>query len=154
MYYQSTYVNFVCCVLIYSEEEQALKEKWHKEFRKDSDASLNRSKAKPKFTTTKEATVSGRLVEKMLAATKAKPYVPGSKSRYKEAEFAEAFKSVSAFTEFFTEEWDLILRIAADPAHEFYNLVKDMLKLICSLGVCIVFLCVYDIFIYTYNYLG
>ncbi len=130
---------------VYSEEEIALKEKWHKEFRKDSDASLHRAQAKPKFTTTKGATESGRLVERMLDATKTQPYATGSKQRYKEAEFEEAFKSVSAFTEFFTEEWDLILRIAADPAHEFFNLVKDMLKLICSLGVCILFLCFEDI---------
>jgi hypothetical protein len=34
----------------------------------------------------------------------------------------------------FGEDWDLINRIAADPAHEFHNLVKDLLKLISNKG--------------------
>jgi hypothetical protein len=118
-----------------SKEENELKGNWFQEFKKDSEASLNEARLKPKYRTTESATASGRKVELLKAVTQKKPYIRGSKARFKEAEFEEAFKSVSAFTEFFTAEWDLIVRIASDPAHEFYNLVKDMLKLICSVGI-------------------
>jgi hypothetical protein len=49
-------------------------------------------------------------------------------------EHAHARTDVSIFTSMFGEDWDLINRIAADPAHEFHNLVKDLLKLISNKG--------------------
>ena len=41
---------------------------------------------------------------------------------------------VPIMTTMFGEDWDLMNRIAADPAHEFHNLVKDMLKLWSNVG--------------------
>jgi hypothetical protein len=80
-------------------------------------------KRKPNYTTTKDAIIAGEAVERLKAVSEKVPYIRGSKSRYKEALEQERFKHVSVFTAFFGESWDLISRIAADPAHELHNLV-------------------------------
>ena len=46
----------------------------------------------------------------------------------------EPFKDVSVFMKFFGDDWDMIERIACDPAHQFYNLVKDLLALVGNYG--------------------
>jgi hypothetical protein len=62
------------------------------------------------------------------------PPIRGAKGRYAAQVEADSFKDVSVFTELFTEDWDMMNRVAADPAHEFHNLVKDILSLICNKG--------------------
>lgn len=116
-----------------SQEHKDARQAWKDEFNQD-DAVLLRGKNKPNYTTTPQATKSGDIVRRLRSVTLQKPYPHGSKARLKQAEFEERFKDISVFTEFFGVEWDLISRIAADPAHEFHNLVKDMIKLICGLG--------------------
>jgi hypothetical protein len=58
----------------------------------------------------------------------------GLKTRYKELVEKEPFKDESVFMKYFGDDWDMIKRIAVDPAHQFYNLVKDYLALIIDYG--------------------
>ena len=60
------------------------------------------------------------------------PY--GLRAKVKKALEASPFKDVSPFIRFLGDDQDLINRIALDPAHEFHNLVKDYLMLICDQG--------------------
>ena len=46
----------------------------------------------------------------------------------------EPFKDVSVFMKLHGLDWDMIRRIACDPAHQFYNLVKDLLSLTTNFG--------------------
>jgi hypothetical protein len=46
----------------------------------------------------------------------------------------EPFKDVSVFMKLHGLNWDMIRRIACDPAHQFYNLVKDLLSLTTNFG--------------------
>lgn len=83
-------------------------------------------------TTTEKAVTSGRKVKSMKDLADQKVY--GAKKRYEDTSKEEAFKDVSVFNEIFTVDWDLFDRIAADPAHEFHNLVVDMLSVLCNKG--------------------
>ena len=121
------------------EQTEALRSSFYEEFNKNS-AVLNRvSKmdgeevrvnTKPAAMTTAKAIKSGRIVEESLRRT-----LRGSMTKKRLAEIVKdnPFKGVSVFIEFFGEDWDMIRRIAIDPAHEFYNLVKDLLALVLSL---------------------
>jgi len=83
--------------------------------------------------TTKKAKISGETTGQLANALKEfrnkkeKP-TRGLITRLKETTEREPFKDVSPFVEFFTD-WDMIRRIAVDPAHQFYNLAKDILAL-------------------------
>ena len=45
----------------------------------------------------------------------------------------EPFKDEAVFFKYFGDDWNMIKRIAVDPAHQFYNLIKDYLALILDL---------------------
>ena len=136
------YIGAVCHLPSGAEEKEqteALRSSFYEEFNKN-DAVLNRvSKmgdegvrvnTKPAVMTTAKAIKSGRDVEEALGRT-----LRGSMTKkcLEEVVKKNPFKGVSVFTEFFGEDWDMIRRIAIDPAHEFYNLVKDLLALVLSL---------------------
>ena len=108
-------------------------QKWKQEFAKTSDYS-RRGNGKPTMTTTAKAKKEGLQLRRLkhLADTERKG--SGATSRYKTALKDASFKDNSVFTEILGEEWDLLMRVAADPAHELYNLVKDILSLICNKG--------------------
>ena len=94
---------------------------------------------KPAKMTTKEAATSGRetgkLVRELQGYLDAKEKTPrGLKTQVKEKIEQEPFKDESVFMKFFGPDWDMIKRIAVDPAHQFYNLVKDYLALIGNYG--------------------
>jgi hypothetical protein len=121
-------------VLHFSQEEKHARNAWRDEFNRNNPI-LQAGTKKLTYTTTTFATQSGDKVERLKAVTERIPYQKGSKSAYKKAYFEERFKSKSVFTLFFGEDWDLISRIAADPAHELHNLVKDLLKLVLGIGM-------------------
>lgn len=54
-----------------------------------------------------------------------------NQTAYNKLQAETPFKDVSVFHEFFGEDWDIINRIACDPAHELQNLVRDLLALVC-----------------------
>lgn len=89
---------------------------------------------KPKLMTTPAARASGAkcgaLRDELDGHINNKTKPPwGLKQKYKDTVAKEPFKYDSVFHKFFTD-WDMISRIACDPAHQFYNLVKDYLALI------------------------
>ena len=57
----------------------------------------------------------------------------GLKTKVKKIMQQEPFKDEAVFFKYFGEDWDMIKRIAVDPAHQFHNLVKDYLALILDL---------------------
>ena len=57
----------------------------------------------------------------------------GLKSAVKNVIQQESFKDEAVFFKYLGEDWDMIKRIAVDPAHQFYNLIKDYLALILDL---------------------
>jgi hypothetical protein len=81
--------------------------------------------------TTAKATQAGREVEdaKRRVADKSM-----TKIALKDLLEKTSFKEVPAFTKMFGEQWDLINKIATDPAHEFQNLILDLLALLCNAG--------------------
>ena len=81
--------------------------------------------------TTSKAILSGEVVEEAIRNCKARNI---TKEALKTILSENAFKGVSVFQRFFGPNWDMIRRIAVDPAHELHNLVKDMLGLILSDG--------------------
>jgi hypothetical protein len=81
--------------------------------------------------TTIKAIQSGERMEKAIADCKA-AYI--TRSKLLEQAKKEPFKGVSVFQKFFGKHWDMIGRIAVDPAHEMHNLVRDMLGLLLSEG--------------------
>ena len=89
---------------------------------------------KPQKMTTEEAKTSGaktaRLANELkdFRNQKKKP-TRGLITKLKETTEREPFKDVSPFVEFFGLDWDMVRRIAVDPAHQFYNLAKDILAL-------------------------
>lgn len=90
-----------------------------------------RVNVKPAKMTTGQAIKSGRTVEDAIAK-----FERGSMTKKGLTDIAqeEPFKGVSVFCEFFGESWDMINRIAFDPAHEFHNLVKDLIALVTNVG--------------------
>ncbi len=83
--------------------------------------------------TTAEAVASGTRVAAARQNLQDNPNQRGLKTRLAETEYDEPFKDVSAFMKFFPN-WNMVDRIACDPAHQFYNLVKDFLALIGDFG--------------------
>jgi hypothetical protein len=114
-------------------EEKELKKKWEEEFKKTSDYAL-RGKGKPTKTTTAQAKQEGLGMRRLKHLADTGRNGDGAKTRYETGVKDNSFKDNSVFTEILSEEWDLIMRVAADPAHELYNLVKDILSLICNKG--------------------
>ena len=89
--------------------------------------------------TTRKAKLSGEkmsaIKETIAGYREAGQTVPrGLVSRAKKIQETEPFKDVSVFMKFLGDDWDMIKRIACDPAHQYYNLVKDMLALIGNYG--------------------
>jgi hypothetical protein len=87
--------------------------------------------ARPRATTTQQASAVGRAVE---AAEERARRGDMTQTALKNLIADSPFKYVPVFTKYFGEDWDLISRIATDPAHEFQNLVLDLLDLICNEG--------------------
>lgn len=115
---------------VISDEEKALKKRWEEEFARTGDYA-RRGKGKPKMTTTRQAITEGKTLRRLRdllskKSIKQKVYEDTAKER--------SFKDNSVFTEILGEEWDLMMRVAVDPAHEFHNLVKDILSLIVNKG--------------------
>lgn len=81
--------------------------------------------------TTKKATIIGKASQRATKRLANKSMTAGEYQKHMQA---TSFKDVSVFTTIFGEDWDLIHRIATDPAHELYNLVKDLLGLMCNSG--------------------
>jgi hypothetical protein len=134
MYTNKTYnTNYSYCSCYLSEEEKQLKKKWHKEFVKTTDYA-RRGTGKPTMTTTAQAREEGLLMRRLKHLADTERNGSGAKTRYNDSVKEKSFKDNSVFTELLGEEWDLIMRVAADPAHELYNLVKDILSLICNKG--------------------
>ena len=97
------------------------------------------TQSKPQAMTTAKARDSGRragTIAQELANARAsgEPIPRGLPTKAKEVEESEPFKNESVFMKFFGPDWDMIKRIACDPAHQFYNLVKDLLALIGNFG--------------------
>lgn len=96
--------------------------------------------AKPEPMTTEEARASGercgQKIRELQRYRDAKEKPPrGLVTEVKNTEEEESFKDVCAILKLHEAEgWDLISRIACDPSHEFYNLVKDFLALIGNYG--------------------
>jgi hypothetical protein len=112
-------------------EEKALLAAWEAEHKRSA-AVLLRGKGKIKLTTTREAAEAGRRVQVLKGLKDAKIW--GAIGRYNAGVEEESFKDVPTMHEFFGSDWDMMNRVAADPAHEFHNLVKDLLGLICNKG--------------------
>jgi hypothetical protein len=117
----------------------ALREQFYEEHN-SNDAVLNRTSKidnstgerinkKPMNMQTSAAIAAGRDVEEAIRRFNNRSM---SKKRLEEIIKEKPFKGVGAFSEFFGEEWDMIKRIAIDPAHELHNLVKDLLALMQS----------------------
>lgn len=77
--------------------------------------------------TTKKAVEHGRAMQDAKQKLQNKSM---TKKAFDDLQKEMAFKDVSVFHEFFGADWDIISRIACDPAHELQNLVKDMLALV------------------------
>ena len=75
---------------------------------------------------TPQAIQSGKTVEDALAKFKRRSML---KKDLEELIKVQPFKGISPFLRFFGFKWDMIARIVIDPAHEFHNLVKDLLAL-------------------------
>ena len=93
---------------------------------------------KPRPMTTPEARESGRkagaLQRELDGYLDSKTDPPrGLKTKVKKIMQQEPFKDEAVFFKYFGEDWDMIKRIAVDPAHQFHNLVKDYLALILDL---------------------
>ena len=114
-------------------EEKKLRDEWKEEFHHTPDYA-RRGEGKPKATTTKQARDEGLIMRKMKHLADTQPNGSGAKSRYEEEAAHKSFKDNSVFTEILGTEWDLLMRVAVDPAHELHNLVKDILSLICNKG--------------------
>ena len=115
---------------VISAEEKALKKKWEEEFARTGDY-LRRGKGNPKMTTTRQAITEGTTLRRLRDMLLKKSI---TQKAYDDAAKERSFKDNSVFTEILGEEWDLIMRVAVDPAHEFHNLVKDILSLIVNKG--------------------
>ena len=93
---------------------------------------------KPQPMETKEARASGKRAgakQRELDGyldSKTKPR-RGLKTEVKNTMKKESFKDEAVFFKYFGDDWDMIKRIAVDPAHQFSNLVKDYLALILDL---------------------
>ena len=93
---------------------------------------------KPLPMETKEARASGKTAgakQRELDGyldSKTKP-PRGLKTEVKNTMKQESFKDEAVFFKYFGDTWDMIKRIAVDPAHQFHNLVKDYLALILDL---------------------
>ena len=81
--------------------------------------------------TTSKAFLSGQVVEEAIRNCKSRNI---TKEALKQILSDQPFKGVSVFQRFFGPNWDMIRRVAVDPAHELHNLVKDMLGLLLSDG--------------------
>jgi hypothetical protein len=93
---------------------------------------------KPLPMTTTEARESGRRAgdkqRELDGYLDAKTDPPrGLKTKVKKIIQQEPFKDEAVFFKYFGEDWDMIKRIAVDPAHQFTNLVKDYLALVLDL---------------------
>ena len=87
---------------------------------------------KVELTTTRSANETGRQAERLREIADAGVY--GAKSKYDNFIKDARFKGVSFLNEFLSLDWDLMNRVTTDPAHEFHNLVKDLLSLLCNKG--------------------
>ena len=103
-----------------------IRESFNEEF-KLNDAVLRKTKKKPAQMTTTKAVQQGQAMREAKLRLQNKSM---TKKDFDELQKEKAFKDVSVFHEFFGEDWDIINRIACDPAHELQNLVKDMLALV------------------------
>lgn len=84
--------------------------------------------------TTKTAVTHGERVQRLKKILETHGKGSGHQGRYENQLAEDSFKDVSVFTTTFGLDWDLIERCAADPAHEFHNLVKDLLHLLLNKG--------------------
>jgi len=89
---------------------------------------------KPKNMTTTEAVSSGKRAAAATKELKDNPKVRGLKTKQKKVIEQEPFKDVTVFFKYCGEDWDLVKRIACDPAHTFCNLAKDCLALLNNSG--------------------
>jgi hypothetical protein len=103
-----------------------IRESFHEEF-KLNDAVLRKTQKKPAQMTTTKAVQQGEAMKNARIKLQNKSM---TKTAFDELQKEKAFKDVSVFHEFFGADWDIINRIACDPAHELQNLVKDMLALV------------------------
>jgi hypothetical protein len=90
--------------------------------------------AKPKDMTTAEAVASGKRAAAATKQLKDNPKVRGLKTKVKKVIEEESFKDVTVFFKYCGEDWDLVKRLACDPAHTFCNLAKDCLALLNNSG--------------------
>jgi hypothetical protein len=90
-------------------------------------------RTRPLPMTTKTAVASGTRSKAAKQELKDDPRW-GMKTKTKRIIAKEPFKDVSVFLKYFPDDWDMISRVAADPAHQFYNLVKDLLALLTNSG--------------------
>ena len=129
----------IIIIYAYRSETAELQKQFMAEFNKNQPVLCRVSKAeqqtggrkifKPANMTTAKAIKSGRTVERAIARAKTGSMTAKA---LKETVRQEPFKGVSVFIDFFGENWQMIKRIAMDPAHELYNLVKDILALVLS----------------------
>ncbi len=122
---------YICCVCVYlskKPEHVAIVKSFNKEFKRYPRI-LENTQAQPEKMTNDEAVAAGTRVAQARRKLQENPFQTGLKTRLKEAEFEEPFKDVSVFFKYFPH-WDMVNRIACDPAHQFYNLIKDFLALI------------------------
>lgn len=89
--------------------------------------------------TTEKATQSGKKVRAIVQELEkyratGEPIPRGLPTKVKQTKEEEPFKDESVFRKFFGDDWDMIKRIACDPSHQFYNLVKDLLALVGNYG--------------------
>ena len=97
------------------------------------------TQSKPQPMTTEKARESGRkafAIQQELQGHRDRggPIPQGLPTLAKKTAEEEPFKNESVFMKHFGSDWDMIKRIACDPAHQFYNLVKDLLALIGNFG--------------------
>ena len=97
------------------------------------------TKSKPRRMTTEKARASGEKtaaqVQELQNYRDTRARIPrGFVGEVKKTVEREPFKDVSVFMKFFGDDWAMIHRIASDPAHQFYNLVKDLLALVGNYG--------------------
>ena len=111
---------------VYRAVHKEIRESFDKEFNLN-DAVLRKTKRKPPKMTTEKAVQQG---EAMRDAKQKLQNKSMTKTAFEALQKEMAFKDVSVFHEFFGADWDIISRIACDPAHELQNLVKDMLALV------------------------
>ena len=82
---------------------------------KQNDGALRRMKASLRTMTNQQAIKAGRTVQRAEERVRSKEI---TKQALKDIIADSPFKYIPVFTEYFGEDWDLLSRIATDPAHE------------------------------------